>query len=145
MGEPADGVAIIWRLHAGDEDQLQDEGGCDRVRGEAGIRVVRAGATREAVRAQGVRKQLPARTYHVEAYQDEVNDTRFRCASWEITTTSLGPARAADTNVGVLEGQDGSAYGEKERHLKASERLPIVWHVYTNQTNSTVRETNKNI
>lgn len=74
MGEPAHGLAVVRRRHAGHSPRLQLQGRRDCICEQAGLRVLRAGAQRAQARAQGLRDPVRVQPWQAEAGEDEVKD-----------------------------------------------------------------------
>lgn len=77
MGESIDGMAVIWRFYAGDQCDLQVEGGCRRFCGEAGLRILRPRANGEEEVTKGICQQLFVHEQKAKAYPDEVDTWIF--------------------------------------------------------------------
>jgi hypothetical protein len=68
MGEPADGLAVLWRRYARHTPEVPNERRGGHVRGETGVRILRARAAGEESGAESVCKQLHSRAGATEAY-----------------------------------------------------------------------------
>lgn len=65
-------MAVFGRFYAGNQHQLQIQGGRHSFRREAGLRILRPRAKLSKDHTQSLRKQLPILTKEVEAHSDKI-------------------------------------------------------------------------